>query len=92
MLKTDRKRQTVCFFSTQLQFAAYSAEGNTKRFQEELEAAVPATQAKVSELQKQIEDPKLYEPGTDVDEALGLLESMRKQIDELATEVDRCKR
>ena len=81
-----------CVISTQLQFAAYSAEGNTKRFQEELQAAVPITKEKVEGLKQQIEDPKLYEADTDVTEATELLQAIRKQADQVTSEVDRCKR
>lgn len=67
-------------------------EGNTKRFQEELQAAVPKAKANVAELQSGIENPRLYDQETDVGEALSILESMKKKIDEVALEVDRCKR
>ncbi|KAL8432513.1 hypothetical protein ACSSS7_004567 [Eimeria intestinalis] len=62
-------------------------EGN-----EELQAAVPEAKAKVAELQEELADPRLYDEETDVEEALTILQNMKKRIDEVAAEVDRCKR
>ncbi|KAL8274014.1 hypothetical protein Esti_002103 [Eimeria stiedai] len=84
--------QSLAALRTQLQFAAYSVEGNIKRFQEELQAAVPEAKAKVAELQEELADPKLYNEETDVGEALTILQDMKKRIDDVAAEVDRCKR
>ncbi|XP_026194572.1 dynein heavy chain 6, axonemal [Cyclospora cayetanensis] len=84
--------QGLAALRTQIQFASYAVENSTKRFQEELQAAVPSTKAKVAELQQQIDDPKLYDAATETEEAQARLLAMKKQVEDVAADVDRCKR
>ena len=75
-----------------MQFAAYSVEGSIKRFQQELESCIPQISDKLNSLQQQLQDPILYAAETALVDVQPILLGLGKQIHELKTEVDKCKR
>ncbi|CDI74335.1 Dynein heavy chain 6, axonemal, related [Eimeria praecox] len=84
--------QGLAGLRTQLQFAEYSVEGSIKRFQDELEACAPVIKDKLVCLQQQLEDTKLYEADTTLEDVQAVLLGLEKQIQDLKTEVEKCKR
>ncbi|CDJ44837.1 hypothetical protein, conserved [Eimeria tenella] len=78
--------QGLAALRTQVQFAAYSVEGSTKRFQEELKAALPSVNHKLGFLREQTLNPNLYKADANMEQLKETLAVIRKQLEELTEE------
>ncbi|ESS30654.1 ATPase family associated with various cellular activities (AAA) domain-containing protein [Toxoplasma gondii VEG] len=84
--------QALSTLRTQIQFAVSASEANTERFFEELEAAIPEVEAKLSEVHKQLDSVVFSTETADVDAVLAVLESLDNDVRAVTAKVERCRR
>ncbi|KEP65299.1 UNVERIFIED_CONTAM: ATPase family associated with various cellular activities (AAA) domain-containing protein [Hammondia hammondi] len=84
--------QALNTLRTQIQFAVSASETNTQRFFEELEAAVPEAEAKLSDVRMQLDSVVFSTDTADVDAVLAVLESLDNDVAAVTAKVEKCRR